>query len=377
MTQDPDRSFSGARLYHARVFAGLSQTELGELVSVSHQFIAYLENEHRQPTPEVAEAIGDACGFLPSYFCGPPLEEFRDEECHFRRRATTPVMVRSRMLAHGALFGQLVRYFDKVLSLPRPNVPSIRAKVPEEIERAAERCRMEWGLGRDLPIDSMTRTLENAGVVVTRFQGYAEQVDAFSRSGRRPVVVLNTDKGSASRSRFDAAHECGHLVMHGGIVTGDHESESEADRFASALLMPRAGFVREFPRSTRLEWPALFRLKKRWKASVASIVRRAHDLRLIDAVQYQRAYKYISAKGWRKGEPDEPAHETPEMVHIAVALLRQTGTRERDLARELGWKMATFSRVSGVQVADEPAAQPSGPGKVIRLITGGPKQASN
>jgi len=374
MAQDPDRSFSGARLYHARAFAGLSQTELGERIAVSHQFIAYLEKGHRQPTSEVVDALGEVCGFLPSYFYGPPLEEFRDEECHFRRRSTTPIMVRSRVLAHGTLFGQLVRYLDKRLSLPPPNVPSVRAKIPEEIERAAERCRMEWGLGRDLPIDSMTRALENAGVVVTRLHGDAEKVDAFSRLGRRPIVVLNTDKGSASRSRFDAAHECGHLVLHGGMVTGDPEHENEADRFASALLMPRTGFVREFPRST--EWPELFRCKKRWKVSVAAVVRRAYDLRLIDAIQYQRAYKYISAKGWRKGEPDEPVPEIPEMIQIAITLLRKTGTTERDLAGALGWTIATFLRVSGVQVVDEPAEEePSTMGKVIRLVAGTAKQS--
>jgi Zn-dependent peptidase ImmA (M78 family)/transcriptional regulator with XRE-family HTH domain len=367
MALETDDTFSGSRLYHARIYAGLSQTDLGERVSVSHQFIAYLENGHRQPTPEVVDAIGEVCGFVPSFFYGPPLEEFRDEECHFRRRTTTPVMVRTRVLAHGTLFGQLVRYFDKKLSLPRPNVPSVRATTPEEIERAAERCRMEWGLGRDVPIDSVTRALENAGVVVTRFHGDAEKVDAFSRSGRRPILVLNADKGSATRSRFDAGHECGHLVLHGGMVTGDPERESEADRFASALLMPRAGFGREFPRSTHLDWPALFRCKKRWGVSVAAIVRRAYDLRLIEAVQYQRAYKYISAKGWRKGEPDEPAHEVPEMIPIAVNVLRKAGTSERDIAGALGWTVGTFTRVSGVQVDEEPPEAPL-PGKVIRLV---------
>lgn len=369
MTPTSDRSFSGQRLRVARTFAGLTQVELGQRVSVTHAFVAYLEGGARQPTDILVNAIGEVCGFSRSFFYVPLLDEFRDEDCHFRRRTTTPVTVRSRMLAHGTVFDEFVRLLDRNLKLPKVDVPTIRTSNREEIERAAEQCRMRWGVGRDLPIPNMTRVLENAGVVVTRFDGAgAEKVDAFSRAGQRPVVVLNTDKGSPSRSRFDMAHELGHLVMHGGMVTGDPEREAEADAFGSAFLLPRTGFVREFPRSAGLDWSRLFDFKKRWGSSLAATIRRAYDLRLIDAVQYQRGYKFLSAKGWRKGEPAEPNPEAPELVPTAITHLQDQGISARAIAEKLGWTLPTLARVAGVVVHDDLPEAPQ-PGKVIRLPT--------
>lgn len=349
-------SFSGHRLRIARGFAGLTQAALGEKVAVSHQFIGYLETGAKLPTEILVAALAEACGFESTFFFGPTLNEFRDEECHFRRRQTTPVSVRTRVLAHGTLFGQLIDHIDGLITLPKTRVPEQRADDREAIERAAEECRQAWGLGRDVPIKSVTRALENAGVVVTRFEGSAEKVDAFSRAGRRNIVVLNTDKGSPSRSRFDLSHECGHLVMHGGLET-DTDLEKQADQFASAFLMPRAGFVREFPRSSKIDWPSMFRLKARWKVSLAALVRRAYDLRLIDAMQYQRGYKYIASKGWLKGEPEEFEAETPEIVPLAVAALEQKGHSAHAMRRDLGWSLETFIRVSGVEVEPEQPAR--------------------
>lgn len=355
-------AFSGSRLRLARAFNGWTQVELGEQVGVSHQFIGYLEAGQKSPTDLLTEALGDACGFAPEFFHGPAVDEFRDEECHFRRRASTPVSVRTRVLAHGTLFSAGVEYLDGVLSLPREDVPEIRVSNREEIERAAESCRMRWGLGRDVPIKNLTRAVERAGVIVTRFEGSTTKVDAFSRSaGRRPIVVLNTEKDSPSRTRFDLAHECGHLVMHGGLAAGSEDAEREADQFASALLLPRAGFVREFPRGPRIDWAALFRLKRRWGASVAAIVRRAFDLRMIDAAQYQRAYKYMAAQGWRTGEPDEIEPELPEVIPLAIRRLEEHfGASPNVLCRRLQWRRPVFEKVLGVPLPPEEEDRPEG-----------------
>lgn len=367
MTPTSDRSFCGQRLRVARSFAGLTQVELGQRVGVTHAFVAYLEGGARQPTDILISAIGEVCGFDKSFFFVPLLDEFRDEDCHFRRRTTTPVTVRTRMLAHGTVFDEFVRLLDRNLKLPTIDVPTIRTTSREEIERAAEQCRMRWGVGRDLPIPNITRALENAGVVVTRFEGPgAGKVDAFSRAGQRPIVVLNTDKGSTSRSRFDMAHELGHLVMHGGMVTGDPDREAEADAFGSAFLLPRTGFVREFPRSAGLDWPRLFTFKKRWGVSLAAIIRRAYDLRLIDAVQYQRGYKFLSAKGWRKGEPSEPNPEMPELISTAITHLEAQGISGQAIAEKLGWTLTTLARVAGVVIRDVVPEEALW-GKVIRL----------
>src|SRR5581483_8783348 len=141
--------------------------------------------------------------------------------------------------------GQLLQYLQSRLQLPKQDVPRIRASAAEEIEQAAEHCRMHWGLGLDVPIKNVVRVMERAGVPVTKCPGIGAKVDAFSRAGDLSVLVL-TDK-PASRCRYDVAHECGHLVLHHDESTGTAEGEAQANRFAAALLLPRAGFAREFP----------------------------------------------------------------------------------------------------------------------------------
>jgi len=373
-TRTTSRPFSRTRLQLARSFAALTQAELAEKVSVTQQFIGYLENGRKQPSDLVAAALGDALGVEPEFFLEGSTDDLRIEEWSFRKYQTTPAGTIHRLSAHGVLFGQLVDYLDQVLKLPKDDVPVIESAAGsrEQIEEAAEQCRVAWGLGRDLPLKNITRTLERAGVAVTAIPGGGDKVDAFSRSsGTRSVVVLNDDKKFGSRRVFNLAHELGHLVLHVGQETGTHETEDQANVFASAFVLPRAGFVKEFPRPKRERWTTsywalLFEMKRRWRTSVAAITRRAFDLRLIDALQYQRAYKYLSFKGWLRGEPSntEPELEQPEMVPRAFGILEaRLSVRARDVAKALNWKPATLEKIAGVSVPTE-----SGPDDVVSLV---------
>jgi Zn-dependent peptidase ImmA (M78 family) len=75
-----------------------------------------------------------------------------------------------------------------------------------------------------------------------------KNVDAFScwRNGE-PYVFLNTFK-TTERSRFDAAHELGHLVLHkhGGPKQG-RSAEHEAHLFAASFLMPEDDVLATIP----------------------------------------------------------------------------------------------------------------------------------
>lgn len=355
-------SFEGARLHLARTLRGISQADLGKTIATSHAFVSQMETGIRQPSNINIHAIASALGFEEAFFFKPLKFEFREEECHFRRRRTTSVGVRTKALAYGTLFAELVNFLDQIVSLPTYSVPTIRTSSSSEIESAAERCRMNWGVGIDLPIKSMVRVLERAGVVVTRFPATAGKIDAFSRSGYRGIVVLNTDKGSTSRARYDMAHECGHLVLHAGLDATGENQEEEANRFASAFLLPRSGFVREFPRfSGRIRLDDLIPMKIRWKASIAAIVRRAFDLKMIDGVLYQQAFKQIYARGWHKGEPQqtEPPDEPPELIKISFDLLWKTlNKNHEDIARDLGWTTAVLSEIVPDVVETSPSENP-------------------
>ncbi|WP_242352356.1 MULTISPECIES: helix-turn-helix domain-containing protein [unclassified Anaeromyxobacter] len=348
MMPSSTQAFSGDRLRLARVFGGLSQSELGARVEVTHASISQAENGVRQPSDTIVEKMAQVLGFDVSFFYAPAPTEFRDDECYFRRRKTTPMGVRNKVLASGTLFNELVGLLDASVRLPPYDVPSIRVKTVEDIETAAERVREHWKLRLDTPIKNVTRVLERAGIVIARFAASAGKIDAFSRAGDRGVIVLNTDKGSTSRSRHDKGHECGHLVMHGGLDHGSYEEEAQADRFASAFLMPRAAFSREFPRpgAGRVRLEALIPMKMRWQSSIAAIVRRAYDLRLISPAQYQAAFKQYYSRGMHRGETAEPPDEVPEIVSLAFKVLEDQGVTREDVVRRLGWTDEVLAKIA-------------------------------
>lgn len=148
------------------------------------------------------------------------------------------------------------------------------------------------------------------------------------------MVFLSTQKGIASRRRFDAAHELAHLVAHRGCEAGDPTLEEIADRFASAFLLPEAPFRAECP--TRLSWPALRALKRRWGVSLLALVRRAHDLGIYSEATYRRAHVQWNQHGWRDmGEPDEPMMERPSLVQNVIAQLAAAGHSPKTVASAL------------------------------------------
>jgi Zn-dependent peptidase ImmA (M78 family)/transcriptional regulator with XRE-family HTH domain len=348
MTKDSNTIFQGARLHLARTFNGLSLAELGERVSASRQYMQRLEGDTTTfPSRDMLHALAEILFVEPEFFFEPIVGQVREEECHFRKLRTTPQNVRIRALTYGTIFSHIVSYLEQHVKMPAVNIPAIRVSGREDIERASETCRRQWGLRYDAPIHNMTRTLENFGCVVTTFEGVSDKIDAFSYVRSRPFIVRSTDKGSPSRSRFDLAHECGHIVMHGEFEVGDPELEEQANQFASAFLLPRAAFIREFPTSSRFNWHEIINLKKRWGVSIQAIIRRAHDLGLISALQYRNAQVYISRNGWRHGEPPEtePAPEPTEIIPFAFeAIMQHQGLTPSQIAQMLHMKCAIFEK---------------------------------
>lgn len=344
-------TFAPARLRVARRLKDLTLQQLGERVAAPASILSRFERGEREPTQELREALAAALEVTPEFFTQPVFDEFKEDQCSFRRRKGASERLKKRILAQGTIFGDVVRYLMREVSLPTFDVPSIRVSSDEDVEHAAMRCREYWGLGTDAPITSMVRVLERAGVIVTQLDSGAREIDAFARHGGVTIVVLNTAKGSSSRMRFDMAHELGHIVMHRLTKPDLAVHEPQADRFASAFLLPEDGFGPDFAGLRRVEWPHLLELKRHWGASLAAIIRRAYDLQLIDAAHYRRLYKALSAKKWRTGEPQEPVPEEPEVVPLAFAWLRENrGTTPWDVAHDLRVQPMTLAEITGLEV---------------------------
>jgi Zn-dependent peptidase ImmA (M78 family) len=232
----------------------------------------------------------------------------------------------------------IVPYLRQFVSLPEVNIPVAISGNPlklsdDDIEEIANKVRRGWGLG-DGPISNMTLLLENNGFILTRINLAAPALDAFTTiSDGTPYIVLGADKQSAVRSRFDAAHECGHVILHRNIKAEDLKSQSDfkiieqqANRFASALLVPQTTFADDFTIPTLNAFHAL---KNKWLVSIAMLIHRTFDLGFIQDEHYRKLWVNYNRRGWRKSEPldDSLPIEQPLLLSRACRLIIEEKVR--------------------------------------------------
>ena len=338
-------AFKGDRLKVAREARGLSAASLSELIGVSRQAVSLYEKGTSTPSPDVMRRIADTLKF-PSHFFLKPTAQAEEGGIFYRSMSAATKAARTRAERRFGLAHELVHYLTGFVELPRVNMPSVEVQADptkisaEQVEDAAIAARRFWKLG-DGPISNVTMLIENNGGVVLRHELDSTKLDAFSTwsSDGRPYVVLGTEKGSAVRSRFDLAHELGHLVLH-REVSGQwlrlsdvfKAIESQAHEFASAFLMPANTFGAEMPAVTL---DALRSMKPRWKVSIQAMIARAHRLELITDEQKQKLFMGVAARGWRTKEPldDEIPPEEPRLLRRSVELVLKAGAAtRRDIA---------------------------------------------
>ncbi|AWV23301.1 Transcriptional regulator [Roseomonas mucosa] len=338
----PDRGagFVPERLTEARVARQMSRAELARAVNLTGQAIGYYEAGDRRPDMGVVLRFAEALGRTPSFFLHRPARPSGGKGTRFFRAAGRRTdRVNDALDARVGWLWEVVSFLIERVRLPLANLPEIPPSAgahyrADEIEMAASQTRRHWGLG-DGPIANMVALLETHGVIITRFNMGSEKIDAFSCwLAGRPFIVLGTDRRSASRSRFDAAHELGHLLLHREITQEDIETktvrdriEAEANAFAGAFLLPRTSMLKEFY-STRLSH--LEGLKRRWRVSMQAIAHRAKQIGILDDDQYVNFRKQISAQKMLMVEPldEELPLEQPKLLLKAWELiLGKYGTR--------------------------------------------------
>ncbi|MEU5903786.1 ImmA/IrrE family metallo-endopeptidase [Micromonospora sp. NPDC047467] len=256
---------------------------------------------------------------------------------------------------------EISRQLETFVRLPNVDIPSARENVTEEtrheeIEKIAESVRKQWNLPPG-PVDDVVLELERHGIVTTRFNVGHAQIDAFSVPfADRPIVVLGADKNLRDRSRFDAAHELGHLVMHSEHQAGSKAIETQAHQFAAAFLMPAGQIRDQLP--ARADWPELMRLKAYWQVSIAALLMRARTLGVMTEPAYVQAMKIMSTRGWRQNEPGvlgEP--ERPVLLPRALEVAASVGIPLSLLAQRAGLPEADVRSIIGAETDERPTVK--------------------
>ena len=224
--------FNPSRLVLARKRRGMTKVVLGRRAGLSPKALGDFESGRLIPSTDAIDAIASVTKFPSSFFHRPDVDEVPTEWASFRSLSNMTAGQRDAALAAGSLAFELSAWIDKRFQLPVPQLPDLRDFSPQE---AAMALRAHWGIGTR-PIGNMVHFLESQGIRVFSLTERAKQVDAYSiwhREPDLPFVFLNTMK-SAERSRFDAAHELGHLVLHRHGGPHGRDAEAEADAFASS-----------------------------------------------------------------------------------------------------------------------------------------------
>lgn len=320
-----------ARLEQALAARGLTKGQLASLVGVAAPTVTKWCKGDQAPEASTFDRLASVLNVQPEWLTRPMLQPISSPL--YRSNASALKAARAKLEARTEWVQEAAFLLGDYVDYPKVNLPGRTFQDPEQIsdadiEAAAEECRILWQLGRG-PIQNLALAAESAGIIVVREETEISAIEGLSSWSEllgRPIVLLSADKANAFRSRFDLAHEIGHLILHKHIPRADerdryNQMEKQAHQFAGALLLPAETFAREVRVPPNLD--NLLILKQRWGASVAAMMMRLHALGLLSDEEKLALFKRRSARWGSKAEPgdDKWEPEVPRLMRRTVELL--------------------------------------------------------
>lgn len=367
--------FQKERLLQALAVRRLSQVQLAAMVGVSPSSVSKWRSGAQAPESETLERLASLVNVSPEWFTRPVLD--KASEPLFRSNASAHKTAREMLEARLEWAQDIAASLGEFVDFPELNLPERKFRNPEEItnediEGASQECRELWRLGTG-PVPDVALALENAGAILVREETGVAQIEglsAWSKVLQRPIVLLASDKDNGFRSRFDAAHELGHLVLHKHVPRATerlrhNEMEKQAHRFAGAFLLPAESFSAEFRFPVTLD--SLLLMKQRWGVSVGALIMRLDALSLIGESDKLSLFKRRSARWGAKSEPgdDGRAPERPRLLRRTVELLLSSNIIPVDgLARHLGLSGRDVEMLAGL-----PEGFLDGRGEVVNMAS--------
>ncbi|MGI5211730.1 ImmA/IrrE family metallo-endopeptidase [Plantactinospora sp. CA-290183] len=345
----------------ARRWRRMRKNELARQIGATAAAVSQYELGQARPSAAVlarlALALAMPVEFFAAGFPVPPMPG----HAHFRSLRATSQAERDQAEAFGEVAWRVVEVIGRHLRLPDLRLPQLdlaEPAGPEDVRAAAATAREAFGLAQS-PVAHMVRLLESYGVIVLALPDASERVDAFSHwYGDRPFVFLNPAKDDRARSRSDAAHELGHLLMHHDAEPGSQLLEREAGAFAAEFLAPGAVLRDELP--ARLDFDRLHELKRRWGISLKALVHRGHELGVYREHAYRRGMSLLAR--WGCPEPgDLGPREQPSLLGRAVELLDEQRMTVASLARQAALPPLLTQTVIGAATEHLPELQVAAP----------------
>jgi Zn-dependent peptidase ImmA (M78 family)/transcriptional regulator with XRE-family HTH domain len=315
-----NEKFNPEMLTLACDFRGMTQTELARQSGVPQGNISKYGSGVLEIRPEHLRLFAETLDFPEEFFYRDgEVKAVESASVFHRKRKTIPVKAVSKIdAAVNLLRLDIERLFNAADAEPGLVMPQYRpAEFKNDIEFIAGLVRAAWSIPAG-PIRNLVAYVEAAGCVVLLTSFETDKMDAVSqwKSPSPPVIIMN-DQLPGERQRFSLAHELGHLVMHKDEIPYE-AMEAEADKFASALLMPADRIKRELDPVT-IEH--LVQIKPSWRVSVQALIRRSRDLHVITDRKYTSLFQMLSKAGYRTEEPFPLPLEEPTLLRKILDFL--------------------------------------------------------
>jgi len=359
MSRGGIQGFNEARLGQVLGARRLTQAQLASLVGVSPATVSKWRAGTQTPESDTLERLAKVVNITPEWFTRPSAAKVSPP--HFRSNASAHVAARAMLNARVEWAQDIAVALMEFVVFPDLNLPVREYTDPEEItaediEQAACECRDMWRLGRSV-VQDVALAVEGAGVILVREETGIAQIEGLSTWSEvlgRPLVLLSADKDNGYRSRFDLAHELGHLVLHRHIRHSNERErhkllEQQGHRFAGAFLLPAETFSAEVRVPPTLD--DLLLLKHRWGVSASAIIMRLRALDLLDGDSATMLFKRRSARWGAKSEPGDGDRkpELPRLLRRTIDLLVDEKVMPLEaIPRHIGLASSDIEKLSGL-----------------------------
>jgi len=322
------------KITFARERRKFTKKQLASFLGITARTLQNYEQGISTPDKDMLTLLSEKLDFPESFFIiDGDIPEIKEHGVSFRKLSKMTEAMKRCIFASGAMAFMLNQWLEERFHLPASDLPDLSELDPET---AAVTLRSMWGLGY-APIPNMINLLESKGIRIFSLPLDIREVDAFCTWHENvPYIFLHTGK-SGERSRFDAAHELGHLVMdaysmrHGG--EREEKMEKRANEFAAAFLMPKYSVIANQPPAMMTRY--LMKLKHHWGVSLAALVYRLNALGLLGEWHHRTLCMEIAKKGWRTNEPEPMDREISQLLPKVFDILHNQGQDYTDIARIL------------------------------------------
>jgi Zn-dependent peptidase ImmA (M78 family)/transcriptional regulator with XRE-family HTH domain len=314
----------------AREARGMTSAELAGRLGVTPAAAWYWEKEYFEVKDDTLEKIATILKYPVSFFL--QAGDSVSLPMSYRKRGKVPVKVLNQVDAivnvYRLALGKLIQATQQdAVKLPVLDVNKLGSP-----QQCALQLRKAWKVKKG-PIESMSELLEANGIMLLSYDFATERVDGRCTvaGDTHPVIVTNRTL-PGDRQRFTLAYHLGYLVMHLNTSPGfDRDLSHEANLFAAEFLMPDDAIK---PELTDLNFNQLPELKKKWKASMISLLYRADDLGLISPNQKRYLLQQFNEQNIRRQEPKDLDVAT-EQFRLVRDLITKYKTRQKLNVKQL------------------------------------------